>query len=165
MGVYDDIMHLAACDVVVGTFSSQVSRMAYEVSMVNNTAGAADRALAYHSVDSMWYYGGQVGYNKCAATDYTDKGNVIVRAGQQLQCPAVHEFDGATGGMKCQLVQSGLTVVVPPGLVVDCESSLLNSDYSSYRPVLPENMRRSPATGTAAQRRKGHAAGTVSLAH
>ncbi|KAF6255596.1 hypothetical protein COO60DRAFT_1627492 [Scenedesmus sp. NREL 46B-D3] len=39
VGVYDDIMHLAACDVVVGTFSSQVSRMAYEVSMVNNTAG------------------------------------------------------------------------------------------------------------------------------
>jgi hypothetical protein len=88
-GIYDDTMHLAACDVIIGTLSSQVSRMAYEVSMVNNTAGAADRTFAYHSVDSMWYYDGQVGYDRCAATDFTDQGNVIVRAGVRLKEPEV----------------------------------------------------------------------------
>jgi hypothetical protein len=139
-------MHLAACDVIVGTFSSQVSRMAYEVSMVNNTAGTADRTFAYHSVDSMWYYGGQVGYDRCAAMDFTDKGNVIVRAGQQLQCPTVHEFDGATGYMKCKLTDSGLNVVLPPALVVDCDTNLLSS---RYRPMLSESMRR-PAAAAAA---------------
>lgn len=41
LGVYDDIMHLAEADLLVGTFSSQVSRLAYEVKLVNATAPPA----------------------------------------------------------------------------------------------------------------------------
>jgi hypothetical protein len=52
--VYDDIIHLANADLLVGTFSSQVSRSAYEMSQVNHTHLTADRAFSYHSVDSMW---------------------------------------------------------------------------------------------------------------
>uniref|UniRef100_A0A383W6Q5 GT23 domain-containing protein n=1 Tax=Tetradesmus obliquus TaxID=3088 RepID=A0A383W6Q5_TETOB len=148
-GIYDDIMHLAACDIIVGTFSSQVSRMAYEVAMVNNTLGAADRAFNYHSVDSMWYYGGQVGYTKCAASDYTDKGVAIVKAGQELHCPTVHEFNAA-GYMQCNLSGSGLDVVLPPQLVVDCGSTLLSSSRT-FRPILPEGMRRPAAAAQAAE--------------
>ncbi|KAF6264821.1 hypothetical protein COO60DRAFT_22761 [Scenedesmus sp. NREL 46B-D3] len=104
LGIYDDVMYLASCDFIVGTFSSQVSRMAYEVSMVNNTLGAADRTFAYHSVDSMWYYGGMAGFTRCAATDFTDQGRVVVRAGQRLTCAVIHKFDQATGHEVCKLL-------------------------------------------------------------
>eukprot|EP00775_Hariotina_reticulata_P005938 gene5938-6177_t len=58
-GVYDDIIHLSDTDLIVGTFSSQVSRAAYEIAQVNSTYGSPDSAFNYHSVDSMFYYGGQ----------------------------------------------------------------------------------------------------------
>lgn len=63
-GIYDDTILLSSTDYLVGTFSSQVSRLAYEIMQVNGSsssssspgAGAAvtDRSLHYHSVDSMW---------------------------------------------------------------------------------------------------------------
>jgi hypothetical protein len=37
VGIYDDTMHLAAADFLDGTFSSQVSRLAYEVAAVNGS--------------------------------------------------------------------------------------------------------------------------------
>jgi hypothetical protein len=69
-----------------------------------------------------------------------------VTAGQQLQCPTVHEFDGATGYMKCKLTDSGLSVVVPPALVVDCDTDILSS---SFRPILPESMQKPAAAAVA----------------
>jgi hypothetical protein len=51
--VYYDVMLLAASDVVVGTFSSQVSRLAYEVAQANSSVNV-DASLAYRSIDSMW---------------------------------------------------------------------------------------------------------------
>jgi hypothetical protein len=68
----------------------------------------------------------------------------------------VHEFDAATGYMKCRLVDSDLNVLLPPQLVADCDSSVLSS---SYRPILPEKMRRPAAAAKAArEQNKEHAA-------
>jgi hypothetical protein len=53
VGIYDDTMHLAAADFLVGTFSSQVSRLAYEVAAANASL-PTDFSLHYHSVDSVW---------------------------------------------------------------------------------------------------------------
>lgn len=51
-GVIDDVMHLSAADLIVGTFSSQISRVGWEIAQINNTYGS-DAALNYHSVDSV----------------------------------------------------------------------------------------------------------------
>jgi hypothetical protein len=136
-------MYLSQCDYIVGTFSSQVSRMAYEVSLVNSTLGGADRTFAYHSVDSMWYYGGMVGFTRCAAADYTAQGRVVVKAGQKLSCATIHEFDGSSGLEKCKLFDTPTQVQLPPGLVVDCPAK-----ESPYRPILPQHMRH-PAAAAA----------------
>jgi glycoprotein 6-alpha-L-fucosyltransferase len=60
--VYDDIKHLADSDFIVGTFSSQVTRAAYEIAQANSTYGSPDSTFNYHSVDSMFYFGGQNQY-------------------------------------------------------------------------------------------------------
>lgn len=51
IGVYDDMMHLAAADFLVGTFSSQVSRVAYEIKQI--TGPEIDASFAYHSVGEL----------------------------------------------------------------------------------------------------------------
>ncbi|WIA15574.1 hypothetical protein OEZ85_002201 [Tetradesmus obliquus] len=145
VGVYDDVVYLSQCDYLVGTFSSQVSRLAYEISLVNSTLGGADRTFAYHSVDSMWYFGGMTGFTRCAATDFTSQGRVIVRAGQKLHCGTIHEFDGNSGHEMCTLYGSGAKLQLPPGFVVDCPAQ-----ESSYRSILPEHMRRPPPAAAAA---------------
>jgi hypothetical protein len=133
--VYDDIIYLSFCDFIVGTFSSQVSRMAYEVSLVNNTLGSPDRTFAYHSVDSMWYYGGMTGFTRCAARDFTGEGKVKVNAGQRLTCATIHEFDQLTGYVKCKIVATQTKVKLPPGILIDCPAV-----DNKYRPILPQYM-------------------------
>jgi hypothetical protein len=142
-GIYDDVMYLSSCDYIIGTFSSQVSRLAYEVSLANNTLGAPDRCLAYHSLDSMWCFGGMSGRTQCAATDFTVQGRVSVRAGQKLSCAAIHKFDRSSGYEKCKLFGSATVMYMPPGLVVDCPSK-----QSTFRQILPERM-RGPAAAAA----------------
>jgi hypothetical protein len=134
LGVYDDIMHLASTDLLVGTLSSQVSRLAYEVALVNgtirvpaspwDTVAAADSPLVadssfhYHSVDSAWYYGGQSPYRLCALTDVTDGAAtasspggaavfIRVAAGTELECPVIPECEAASGRMLCTVLSSG----------------------------------------------------------
>jgi hypothetical protein len=160
VGVYDDIIYLSFCDYIVGTFSSQVSRMAYEVSLVNNTLGSPDRTFAYHSVDSMWYYGGMTGFTRCAARDFTDQGKVKVKAGQSLTCATIHEFDQFTGYAKCKLIGAQIEVKVPPGILIDCPAA-----DNKYRPILPKYMWPPPvikaeSTAAAAGSGAGAAAGS-----
>lgn len=67
-GVYDDTILLSSTDYLVGTFSSQVSRLAYEIALVNGSSSqpaVTDPSLHYHSVDSMWYFGGMQHYEYC----------------------------------------------------------------------------------------------------
>jgi hypothetical protein len=52
-GIYDDLLLLASTDFLVGTFSSQVSRLAFELAQVNGTS--TDPSMHYHSVDSLWW--------------------------------------------------------------------------------------------------------------
>jgi len=57
MGVLADIRLLGKCDYLVCTFSSQVCRIGYELMQVN----AGDKAEAFHSLDDIYYFGGQFG--------------------------------------------------------------------------------------------------------
>lgn len=66
--MYDDTILLSSTDYLVGTFSSQVSRLAYEIALVNGSSSqpaVTDPSLHYHSVDSMWYMGGMQHYEYC----------------------------------------------------------------------------------------------------
>lgn len=139
IGILDDISHLAATDLLVGTFSSQVSRLAYEINQANHTAVTADRAFLYHSVDSMWYFGGQLEYQKCVAFDYIDtqSGSSSVAKGTRLSCPIIAEFEHGSGLMHCFVGPDKKSVMLPPAAVVNCEQSLGNKWY-----ILPQHMRQ-----------------------
>lgn len=63
LGVVDDLHFLSHADVVVGSFTSQVSRLAYE--LLQHEHAAADASLHYHSVDSQWYFGGGLPMRWC----------------------------------------------------------------------------------------------------
>jgi hypothetical protein len=59
-GIVDDVERLAGGAWLVGTFSSQVSRLAYELAQVRAfpASPGIDPAFRATSVDSGWYYGG-----------------------------------------------------------------------------------------------------------
>jgi hypothetical protein len=142
MGIYDDTMHLAAADLLVGTFSSQVSRLAYEVAAVNGSQ-PTDPSLHYHSVDSIWYFGGMRKYEFCTTHDFSVAGEIVVGAGQHVLCDVIFPFK--QGRMMCGLVQPGADakpVNVPPAILGPCRSFQKNG----YRSVLPAYMQRPNAT-------------------
>lgn len=62
-GVVDDLYFLSRADAVVGSFSSQVSRLSYE--LLQHEHASADASLHYHSVDSQWYFGGGLPMRWC----------------------------------------------------------------------------------------------------
>lgn len=156
IGVYDDIVHLAAADLLVGTFSSQVSRAAYELAQINATGKdrGPDPSFSYHSVDSMWYYGGQRLYRMCVAHDVTVRGQRIAAAGQVLACPVIHEF-AADGRMRCQVDDK--QVELPPDAVVRCGGRAGDAAPPS---LLPLRMRR-PANAAKGAVAAADAGGTV----
>lgn len=59
-GIILDIHLLSLCDYLVCTFSSQVCRIAYEI-MQTMYPDASDR---FHSLDDIYYYGGQNAHNR-----------------------------------------------------------------------------------------------------
>uniref|UniRef100_A0A0N5A673 GT23 domain-containing protein n=1 Tax=Parastrongyloides trichosuri TaxID=131310 RepID=A0A0N5A673_PARTI len=59
-GIIKDIRFLSKCSIIIGTFSSQVSRMAYELMQVESPD---DAGYNYVSIDDVYYFGGQNGHN------------------------------------------------------------------------------------------------------
>uniref|UniRef100_A0A0N5BD57 Alpha-(1,6)-fucosyltransferase n=1 Tax=Strongyloides papillosus TaxID=174720 RepID=A0A0N5BD57_STREA len=59
-GVIKDIRFLSKCSFIIGTFSSQVSRMAYELMQVESQD---DAGYNYASIDDVYYFGGQQAHN------------------------------------------------------------------------------------------------------
>lgn len=53
-GIYDDLMLLSSADFNVGTLSSQIGRLTYELSQVNGSTEVSDRSLHFHSLDVRW---------------------------------------------------------------------------------------------------------------
>lgn len=84
------------------------------------------------AVDSQWYFGGQQQYRYCLAHDYTDKGQQTLKAGQQVICPIINEYQ--FGYMVCRH-PGGHLVSVPPGSLTPCKDEL-----SGYRRLLPAHM-------------------------
>lgn len=69
-GIVNDLLLLSSTNFLVGTFSSHVSRLAYELAQVRGgEAGtpALDPSLNYYSLDSMWYFGGMRPYELCSS--------------------------------------------------------------------------------------------------
>ena len=65
-GLLQDVFVLAHADYLVGTFSSQVSRLGYELAQTLQVDGIHKA----HSIDSGWYFGGWVPFQQCWAEDY-----------------------------------------------------------------------------------------------
>ncbi|CAH0726729.1 unnamed protein product, partial [Brenthis ino] len=61
-GLLRDLHLLARCDFLVCTFSSQVGRVAYEMMQSNR----ADAARSVHSLDDIYYFGGQNAHERRA---------------------------------------------------------------------------------------------------
>jgi hypothetical protein len=89
----------------------------------------------------MWYYGGMTGFTRCAASDFTNEGNIKIKAGQRVTCTTIHAFDPVTGYARCKLFGTQVEVKMPPGLVMDCPAA-----DNKYRPILLQYMRPPAST-------------------
>lgn len=65
-GLLQDVFVLARADFLVGTFSSQISRLAYELAQMWQVDGIRKA----HSIDSGWYFGGWIPFQQCLVEDY-----------------------------------------------------------------------------------------------
>jgi hypothetical protein len=65
-GLLQDVFVLARADFLVGTFSSQISRLAYELAQTWQVDGIHKA----HSIDSGWYFGGWIPFQQCLVEDY-----------------------------------------------------------------------------------------------
>jgi len=65
-GLLQDVFVLAHADYLVGTFSSQVSRLGYELAQTLQVDGIHKA----HSIDSGWYFGGWIPFQQCLVEDY-----------------------------------------------------------------------------------------------
>ncbi|KAL3226312.1 hypothetical protein MRX96_025212 [Rhipicephalus microplus] len=104
-GVLLDIHMLSRCDYLVCTFSSQVCRLAYEILQLSH-ADAADR---FHSLDDIYYFGGQKPHNQIAILNHTARSSeeIDVRVGDTLGIAGNH-WDGYSKGVNRRTGRSGL---------------------------------------------------------
>ncbi|GAQ88661.1 alpha 1,6-fucosyltransferase [Klebsormidium nitens] len=133
LGIYDDVIHLSRADYLVGTLSSQVTRLAYEIMQHRNDI--VDASFTYQSLDSVWYYGGQPSCRYCATSDYTAGGQRVVLKGDELHCDVIVQ---KTGGMiECRNERVGAKMWVPSGIVDWCPTP---ASSFQFRDVLPPYM-------------------------
>ncbi|XP_022246001.1 alpha-(1,6)-fucosyltransferase-like isoform X2 [Limulus polyphemus] len=104
-GVIMDIHILSKCDYLVCTFSSQVCRLAYEIMQTEHP----DASSNFHSLDDIFYFGGQGDHNQVAIIDHypripteieLKKGDVVGIAG--------NHWDGYSKGINRRTKRSGL---------------------------------------------------------
>ena len=69
-GVVTDVRMLSRCDYLVCTFSSQVCRVGYELMQLERGGDSGDR---FHSLDDVYYYGGQHGERRSTNKNKTKK--------------------------------------------------------------------------------------------
>ncbi|KAH7940441.1 hypothetical protein HPB49_000215 [Dermacentor silvarum] len=104
-GVLLDIHMLSRCDYLVCTFSSQVCRLAYEILQLSHV-DAADR---FHSLDDIYYFGGQKPHNQIAIYNHTARSSqeIDIRVGDTLGIAGNH-WDGFSKGVNRRTGRSGL---------------------------------------------------------
>ncbi|XP_032517976.2 alpha-(1,6)-fucosyltransferase [Danaus plexippus] len=72
-GLLVDLHMLAMCDYIVCTFSSQVGRVAYEMMQANRP----DASDSFHSLDDIYYFGGQNAHDRRALMNHEAAGQEI----------------------------------------------------------------------------------------
>lgn len=105
IGVVSDILLLAKCDYLVGTFSSQVSRLAYEIMQSLHT----DATTYAHSLDDFFYYGGQGKRLYKAIYDHVPpvSGEIAIKVGDSMGVAGNH-WDGFSKGTNQRTGETGL---------------------------------------------------------
>uniref|UniRef100_A0A915EMQ9 GT23 domain-containing protein n=1 Tax=Ditylenchus dipsaci TaxID=166011 RepID=A0A915EMQ9_9BILA len=104
-GVITDIRILSKCNYLVCTFSSQVCRMGYELMQVLN----GDMADQYHSLDDIYYFGGQLAHDQVAAESYkAENSNEIDLKTDDVIGIAGNHWDGYSKGINRRTGQKGL---------------------------------------------------------
>ena len=104
-GIIVDIYMLSLADYIVGTFSSQVSRIAYEI-MQTRFPDAADR---FKSLDDIWYFGGQDEHQQVAVMDHAPRGKdeIALRKGDVVGVAGNH-WNGVNKGKNKRTNRVGL---------------------------------------------------------
>ncbi len=104
-GIITDIHMLSLTDYIVCTFSSQVSRIAYEI-MQTLRLDAADR---FKSLDDIWYYGGQDEHQQVAVMDHSprNKNEIELRKGDVIGVAGNH-WTGVNKGKNKRTNRVGL---------------------------------------------------------
>nr|XP_018669490.1 alpha-(1,6)-fucosyltransferase [Ciona intestinalis] len=105
-GVIADIHLLSKCNYLVCTFSSQVCRVAYELMQTLHP----DASNYFHSLDDVYYYGGQTAHEQTAVLDHDPKPGsqeIELRVGDVVGIAGNH-WDGFSKGTNRRTKQTGL---------------------------------------------------------
>jgi hypothetical protein len=119
-GIADDVHFLSGSSFLVGSHSSQVTRLAHELAQVGPAAASSssgDASLRIHSVDSLWYFGGG-GRNRFCASAAFESGRTRVARSDPLYCFA--DAAPAAGAVPCRAVVQGKDVMAPAWLLARC---------------------------------------------
>uniref|UniRef100_H2ZNX0 Alpha-(1,6)-fucosyltransferase n=1 Tax=Ciona savignyi TaxID=51511 RepID=H2ZNX0_CIOSA len=105
-GVVVDIFTLAKCNYLVCTFSSQVCRVAYELMQTLHP----DASRKFHSLDDVYYYGGQTAHEQVAVLDHEPRPGtqeIQLKVGDVVGIAGNH-WDGYSKGTNRRTHQTGL---------------------------------------------------------
>lgn len=113
LGVIKDIHFLSKCHYLVCTFSSQVCRAAYELMVTrgdDNDNEDGDLSEKFHSLDDIYYFGGQRGPNLQKAKFAHDKRSeeeIDLRVGDEVAMAGNH-WDGMSKARNLRTNKFGL---------------------------------------------------------
>ncbi|CAK8692474.1 unnamed protein product [Clavelina lepadiformis] len=105
-GVIVDIHFLSKCDYLSCTFSSQVCRVAYELMQTLHP----DASAKFHSLDDIYYYGGQTGHEQQAVYGHearSDTKEINMEVGDVVGIAGNH-WDGYSKGIDKRTRKVGL---------------------------------------------------------
>jgi len=104
-GVITDIQMLARCDYLVCTFSSQVCRMGFELMQIRY----GDAGHLFHSLDDIYYYGGQHPHEEIAVLSHTpqNRDEIELKVGVKVGIAGNH-WDGYSKGNNRDTKKTGL---------------------------------------------------------
>ncbi|MFH4978989.1 hypothetical protein AB6A40_005698 [Gnathostoma spinigerum] len=104
-GIIIDVELLSRCSYLVCTFSSQVCRLGYEL-MQHRVGDAGDQ---YHSLDDIYYYGGQLEHSEIAVESYKAENNeeIDLEVGDEIGIAGNH-WNGFSKGVNKRTSKVGL---------------------------------------------------------
>ncbi|PIC27546.1 hypothetical protein B9Z55_019765 [Caenorhabditis nigoni] len=105
MGVITDIYILSKVDYLVCTFSSQVCRMGYEL----RQPSGSDDGSKFHSLDDIYYFGGQQAHEVVAIEDHVAQNNqeIDLKVGDKVGIAGNH-WNGYSKGTNRRTYKEGV---------------------------------------------------------